>query len=167
MGVDPLQPEWRVQKHSDTQIFKSSSALVTQPFPPEAITLLKTRLEDYPTLSATPSQPSMIQLLGGGGAMGRVPRDDTAVWHRAAQFVVQYDAYWTAPQDGKATLDWINAFRRDTTPYTVGAYINYADDQLKNPLHQYYGDHLTKLSQIKQHWDPRNFFRFPQSIPVS
>ncbi len=167
MGVDPLQPEWRVQKHSDTQIFKSSSALVTQPFPPEATTLLKTRLEDYPTLSAAPSQPSMIQLLGGGGAMGRVPREDTAVWHRAAQFVVQYDAYWTAPQDGKATLDWINAFRRDTIPYTVGAYVNYADDQLKNPLHQYYGDHLTKLKQIKKHWDPGNFFRFPQSIPVS
>ena len=167
MGVDPLQPEWRVQKHSDSQIFKSSSALAYHPFPAKAIALLKARLEACPPLSAAPSQPSMIQLLGGAGAMSRVPREATAVWHRAAQFVVQYDAYWTAPENGKATLEWINAFRRDTIPYTVGAYVNYADDQLINPLCQYYGDHLARLVEIKRRWDPDNVFQFPQSIPLS
>ncbi|MBV9849132.1 MAG: FAD-binding oxidoreductase [Armatimonadetes bacterium] len=167
LGVDPQQPEWRVQKHSDDQIFKSSSALAYEPFPPQAITLLKSRIEACPTLSAAPSQPSMIQLLGGGGAMGRVPQDATAVWHRQTKFVVQYDAYWTAPQDGKMTLDWITAFRQDMTPYTVGAYVNYADDRLENPLQQYYGDHLGRLMDIKRCWDPDNVFRFPQSIPVS
>lgn len=167
LGVDPLQPEWRIQKHSDDQIFKSSSALVYQPFPPEAIALLKSRLEAYPGLSASPSQPSMIQLLGGGGAMSRVATDATAVWHRRTKFVVQYDAYWTAPEDGKKTLAWITDFRREMTPYTVGAYVNYADDKLTDPLRQYYGDNLARLVEIKRHWDPGNFFQFPQSLPLS
>ena len=166
LGVDPLQPEWRVQKHSDTQIFKSSSALAYQPFPAEAISLLKSRLEACPTLSAAPSQASMIQLLGGGGAMSRVAPTATAVWHRATRFVVQYDAYWTAPEDGRKTLDWIIGFRRDMEAYTVGAYVNYADDRLKAPLHQYYGDNLARLVEIKRRWDPDNLFRFPQSIPL-
>lgn len=167
LGVDPLQPEWRVQKHSDDQIFKSSSALAYQPFPPEAIALVKSRLEACPTLSAAPSQPSMIQLLGGGGAMGRIAKDATAVWHRQTKFVVQYDAYWTAPEDGKKTLEWITDFRREMTPYTVGAYVNYADDRLVNPLQQYYGDNLKRLVEIKQKWDPQNVFHFPQSVPLS
>ena len=165
LGVDPLQPEWRVQKHSDTQIFKSSSALAYQPFPPEAIALLKSRLEACPTLSAAPSQPSMIQLLGGGGAMSRIAPTDTAVWHRSTKFVVQYDAYWTAPEDGRKTLDWIIDFRREMEAYTVGAYVNYADDHLKDPLHQYYGDNLARLVEIKRRWDPDNVFHFPQSVP--
>lgn len=167
LGTDPLQPEWRVQKHSDTQIFKSSSALAYQPFPFEAISLLKSGLEACPTLSASPSQPSMIQLLGGAGAMSRVPQNATAVWHRQAKFVVQYDAYWTAPEDGRKTLEWITGFRHQMTPYTVGAYVNYADHRLINPLRQYFGDHLEKLVAIKRKWDPGNFFQFPQSIPVS
>lgn len=99
--------------------------------------------------------------------MSRVAPDATAVWHRQTKFVVQYDAYWTAPEDGKKTLAWITDFRREMTPYTVGAYVNYADDRLTDPMHQYYGGNLARLVEIKRHWDPGNFFQFPQSIPLS
>lgn len=166
LGVDPMNPEWFVHKHSDDQIFKSSSAFSYAPFPPEALTLLRRELEAAPPLSADPSQPSMIQLLGGGGAVAVPATDATAAFHRKAQFVVQYDAYWTAHQDSRDTIQWIERFRKLMSPYTKGAYVNYSDHYLVDPLEQYYGDNLPKLKKIKKQYDPENFFRFPQSIPV-
>ena len=70
-GVDPSNPTWAIRKHDDTQLFKSTSAVAFDLFPPEAIKLFKTWLENVPPLSAPPSQPSMIQLLGGRRKDGR------------------------------------------------------------------------------------------------
>jgi len=53
------------------------------------------------------NEPSMIQLLAGGGAPSRVAVDATAVPHRGAAFVVQYDTYWTDPADAQRSIDWI------------------------------------------------------------
>jgi FAD/FMN-containing dehydrogenase len=165
VGVDPMIPEWRVHKHSDEQIFKSSSALAYELFPPEALSTLKKELEIVPPLSADPSQPSMIQLLGGGGAVARPSTDATAAYHRKAKFVVQYDAYWTARQDSAATISWIEHFRSLLAPYTRGAYVNYVDHFIKDPLVEYFADNLPRLKEIKKKYDPDNFFHWPQSIP--
>jgi FAD/FMN-containing dehydrogenase len=166
LGVDPMNPQWRVNKHTDTQIFKSSSAFAYDPFPPEALRLLKQNLESVPPPSAPPSQPSMIQLLGGGGAVARPATDATAAFHRKARCVVQYDGYWTAPQDSRKMLAWIEHFRRVMAPYTRGAYVNYVDDAIDKPLEAYYGDNLPRLIEIKGKYDPENVFQFPQSLPL-
>jgi len=164
LGVDPMNPKWAILKHTDTQIFKSSSTFGYAPFPPEALEILKANLENAPPLSAPPSQPSMIQLLGGGGMVASLPTDATAAFHRLARFVVQYDAYWTAPEDGNKTIRWIEHFRRLLAPYTRGAYVNYVDDHIKDPLQAYYGDNLKRLRKIKKTYDPDGIFTFPQAI---
>jgi len=167
-GVDPLNPTWAISPHDDSEIFKSTSAIATQVFPPEAITMLKTALENCPPLSAPPAQPSMVQLLGGSGKLAVPAKDATAIWWRDALFIVQYDGYWTAPEDGPDTIDWVVKTRQSMLPYAHGAYINYVDTTLgPDWAEQYYGGNLPRLMEIKKKYDPRNFFNFPQSIPLA
>ncbi len=166
LGVNPVNPMWNINPHTDQQIFKSTSGVVNQILPMEAISLMKKHLDEVPLLSSLPSQPSMVQLLGGGGAVGRVAKDATAMYYRDAKFVIQFDAYWTAPQDGAKTIAWAEEFRVAMLPYTVGAYVNYVDHYIKDYLKAYYAENLPRLVAVKKQYDPENFFKFPQSIPT-
>jgi FAD/FMN-containing dehydrogenase len=162
--VDPALPTWAVQVHSDQQIYKSTSAAALSPLPPAAISLLRGFLEAPPPLAQQPVQVSMVQLLPGGGAPSRVPQDATAVYLRDAKLVLQYDGYWVAPQDAGPTMSWVRRMREAMQPYTQGAYVNYVDSDLADPLQAYYGPHLPRLREIKRRYDPDNVFNFPQSI---
>ena len=165
-GVDPTNPEWALRVHSDSQLFKSTSAVAMESIPDEGIAVMKHWLENYPPLSAPPSQASMIQLLGGGGKAGEPAPEDTAVYWRKAHFVMQYDGYWTAPEDAQPTIDWVIAMRQAMLPWAKEAYVNYQDDALgPDWLEQYYGGNLARLREVKKKYDPENFFNFPQSIP--
>ena len=166
-GVDPLNPQWAIRQHGDNQLFKSAASFAYEPFPPEAITMLRKFLEEVPPLSAPPSQASMVQLLSGGGAIEDVPLDATAAYHRRSKFVVQYDGYWTAPQDYAPTYDWVVNMREKLLPYASYGYVNYHDATLKDFGHDYYGTNFERLVEVKAKWDPDNFFNFPQSIPLS
>lgn len=162
LGVDPLQPAWRVNKHTDNQIFKSTSSFSLAPFPAEAITLLRKALESVPPLDAPPSQPTMVQLLAGGGAIAKPAPDATPIPYRSAHFVVQYDGYWTSPKDARETVQWVNALRKELQPYTVGAYINYMDNDIKDINHASFGPNLERLRKVKHQYDKDNLFDFPQ-----
>ncbi|MGA9872925.1 MAG: BBE domain-containing protein, partial [Rhodococcus sp. (in: high G+C Gram-positive bacteria)] len=57
----------------------------------------------------------------------------------------------------------------------AGAYINYPDSDLKDPAWNtsgvpwstlYYGDHYSRLQEIKATWDPGNLFRHDLSIEL-
>ncbi|MEX2430557.1 MAG: BBE domain-containing protein, partial [Dehalococcoidia bacterium] len=117
--------------------------------------------------SVPPSEACMVQLLGGGGALSSLRPEDTAVYWRHARFIVQYDGFWTAPDDGRKIMDWVEQFRNDMLSYTEGAYVNYVDSRIAEPLEAYYGKNLERLRQVKKRYDPDNFFHFPQSIPPS
>jgi FAD/FMN-containing dehydrogenase len=166
-GVDLQNPSWAIRQHGDSQLFKSASAVATEYFPMEAIQKLRHWLENVPALSAAPSQPSMVQLLSGGGQMAVPSVTSTAVVHRNAKFMVQYDGYWTAKQDEQATKDWVINMRNDLLPWTNGAYVNYQDPSLgAGFVDAYYGENLAKLKLVKAKHDPDGFFSFPQSIPL-
>jgi len=167
MGVDPKAPLLRSNMHDDHQIFKSSSSFAGQLLPLEAINFMKYNLEHVPPLMSPPSQPTMIQLLGGGGQIARRDPTDTAAYHRLARLVVQYDAYWTDPQDAQRTIEWHNSLRDSMLNFTHGAYVNYSDASIKNPLKQYFGPNLERLVSVKRKYDPHNIFNFQQSIPVN
>jgi hypothetical protein len=165
-GVDLTNPTWAILQHSDEQLFKSTSAFAFDFLSKDGIAMLKDGLDKVPPLSAPPSQPSMIQLLGCGGAAARVPWDATPVYARACKFIVQYDGYWTAPEDADKTIKWVNDFRTAMLPHAYGAYTNYSDDMLEDPMAAYYGPNIDRLKKVKAAYDPLNVFNFAQSIPV-
>lgn len=164
-GVDPTRPQWILHPHNDRQFFKSTSAVAKAPFPADALALLKSRIEGAPPQTDwETNEPSMIQLLAGGGAPGRVAIDATAVPHRAAQFVVQYDAYWTDPANRQKSEDWIEGVRAAMLPFAGGAYVNYVDSRIEDYLDAYYGPNLARLASVKRAVDPTHVFTFPQGI---
>jgi FAD/FMN-containing dehydrogenase len=166
-GVDPKHPQWMIHPHDDMQLFKSTSAVAYEPFPKAGLELLKAQLELAPVQAGwETNEPSMVQLLAGGGAPGRIAVDGTAMPHRKAAFVVQYDAYWTDPADQPVAEKWIEGVRTAMLPYAYNAYVNYVDLQIEDYLDAYYVTNLPRLIEVKGRVDPDNVFNFQQSIPT-
>lgn len=166
-GVDPIRPQWLVHIHNDQEMLKSTSAFAYETFSESGLATLKRNLETAPSFPGTQSRPCMVQLLGGGGAPARIAQDATAVFHRQAKFILQYDGFWTAPQDAAQVAEWVRNFRTSMLPYTRGAYVNYVDANLTDWLCEYYGDNAKRLVDVKRKYDPDNVFNFPQSIPLT
>ena len=156
-GADPKNPQWMLHPHNDRQLFKSTSAVAYEPFPLAALNLLKSQLESAPAQQdRDTNEPSMVQLLAGGGAPGRVAVDGTAVPHRKAVCVVQYDAYWTDPADQTVAENWIEGVRTAMLPFAKNAYVNYVDSRIEDYLDAYYVTNLPRLLEVKRAVDPQN-----------
>jgi FAD/FMN-containing dehydrogenase len=160
----PEAKDWRAELR-DEQVFKSTSAVAFEPIPGQAIDLLRVAIENSPRKPGERNQPDMVQLLSGGGASARQGIQDTAVFHRGAKFVLQYDGYWDDPADEGVNTEWVEKMRDSMLPYATGAYVNYHDALLEDPLVAYYGPNLVRLAEVKKAYDPGNVFRFPHSIP--
>lgn len=113
-----------------------------------------------------PSGYSMARFdLLGGGAVARVPGDATAFAHRDALFYISIISLWVHDYAAPSNLTWIDGFAGAMRPYLNGeVYQNYADDDLANWPHAYYGANYPRLQQVKRAYDPGDFFRHPQSI---
>jgi FAD/FMN-containing dehydrogenase len=50
--------------------------------------------------------------------------------------------------------------------FTNQAYQNFADRTREDWQEAYYGENFSRLVEVKQAYDPDNFFNFQQSIPT-
>jgi FAD/FMN-containing dehydrogenase len=102
-----------------------------------------------------------------GGAIERVPRDDTAFFWRDQRFSFTFIGIYDPAEAkwGEQTRDWADAFRHAMEPYfSGGVYVNYVQADLSDWQHAYYGEHYPRLRSIKQEHDPGHVFRFPQDV---
>jgi hypothetical protein len=99
-----------------------------------------------------------------GGAVTRVAPTATAYPHRNGLASIQYTA--TFP-DGTnpAPLDaYVRGFRAAMVPYLGdGAYVNYSDSTLADPLTSYFGANAARLKGVRAKYDPRGVFTQPQA----
>lgn len=102
-----------------------------------------------------------------GAAYSRVAPDATAYTHRDANFVINVHARWETPEEDKACISWARDFFERASPYaTGGVYVNFMTEDEGDRIQggAYKSDVLSRLTEVKNKWDPRNFFRMNQNI---
>jgi FAD/FMN-containing dehydrogenase len=117
---------------------------------------------------------ALLQVDSYGCKINEVAREATAVPQRSSILKLQYQTYWTAPEDDRVNLAWINGFYRDMygdrgpMPDKVfdGCYVNYCDSDLKDWQTLYYGENYPRLQRAKAAWDPHDIFHHGQSIEL-
>jgi FAD/FMN-containing dehydrogenase len=93
-----------------------------------------------------------------GGAYNDPVPDATAFPHRSARFLLKHTA---ALED----REWLRRSYETTHPHgTGGAYVNFPDPTLDDPLTAYHGPNLDRLRAVKAEYDPTGVFGFAQSI---
>ncbi|MFI1566066.1 FAD-binding oxidoreductase [Streptomyces sp. NPDC020490] len=106
-----------------------------------------------------------IALTALGGAVNRVSPTATAFVHRRSRMLAQYIASWPASGSGTTARAWLASAHDAMKPYASGAaYQNYTDPALTNWRQAYYGDAVTRLTQLKKQYDPNRFFTYPQAL---
>jgi FAD/FMN-containing dehydrogenase len=105
-----------------------------------------------------------------GGAYNQRPAEATAFPHRSSAYWVKHtarlDAYPSATAM-EAARRWVE--RSWATLHAEGTghvFPNFADLDLEDWGHAYYGSNYERLLEVKTRYDPDNVFRFRQSLPV-
>jgi hypothetical protein len=158
-----LQPQGQLGRAR----FKGKSDYANRPLSQRGIATLVAQIESR---AAGGPGSGIVLLDSSGGAINRIGKAATAFVHRDGLFSLQYLSYWNVSAPASvvgANLNFLRRFRRAMRPYVSGfAYQNYIDPELANWRHAYYGSNFSRLVAVKRRYDPRNVFRFRQSIPT-
>lgn len=118
--------------------------------------------------AATAPDPNDVLIIEPyGGAIAQVPRLASAFVHRDVDMDLFVDVFWQDDADKPKAQAWLAGFMDIVAPYLNGhVYQNYPHAGLKDFARAYWGDALPRLQRVKAKYDPGNFFRFAQSIPM-
>ncbi|MEJ1231213.1 MAG: FAD-dependent oxidoreductase [Galbitalea sp.] len=100
-----------------------------------------------------------------GGAVGNLAPSATAFPHRSALASIQYTATFPDGTDPAPLDAYVRGFRAAMTPYWgEGAYVNYSDATLTDPLASYFAANAKRLGRVRAKYDPDGVFTQPQSF---
>ncbi len=116
-----------------------------------------------------PSAMSAVAIEHLGGAVSRVPDDDTVFSHRGAPFNLLIVGIWPDAADNPKNIEWVRKLWDSMQPHsTGGVYVNYlgraADEGLDRIRAAYGGAKYQRLVALKRKYDPDNVFRLNQNI---
>lgn len=143
---------------------KVKSFMAFQPIPNAAIQLAINYFEQLRATQAKFQVVFEFMALGGKLTQGDTayfPRQATEWWHQTAT--------WNEQEQEAAALTSLRLFYDSVAPLVSNfCYSNDVDYDLGSSyLQAYYGDHVPRLIQIKDKYDPNNIFHWTQSIPTS
>jgi len=103
-----------------------------------------------------------------GGATSRVAADATAFGDRSGAYMLSVDGNWADPSDDEPGIAWTRSFVDDAErlPTARGIYLNFSgdaeiDDDLRASA---FGDNLSRLSEVKERFDPTNLFSLNNNV---
>jgi hypothetical protein len=118
-------------------------------------------------LATIPSPASQIELSYLGGAAGRVPASETAFGDRSSPFIVNLLGNWSDAADDAVNIAWVRGLFAELRPsMTPGVYVNFMSGDEQDRVPEAYRERWDRLVDVKTHYDPNNFFRLNQNIPV-
>ncbi|MFI6600763.1 FAD-binding oxidoreductase [Nonomuraea sp. NPDC050536] len=170
-GADPaaVEPLLGLGEVVDSEITVKPYAEVLEEaaLPPGWLPIVRNRFADVLTdelvddiLAHKDRVPMMyVELRAVGGAMARVPADDTAFAHRSAEIML-LTVVLGSPDDHMPVRDEFEAVWRVLEPHTSGAYVNFFSETTQADLEAVYPDATRKrLAVVKATYDPDNLFR--------
>jgi len=99
------------------------------------------------------------------GAGDDKPNNENAFAQRGASFLVAFMPLWTDPADDQAQIAWAKTAWDELEPHSSGvAYLNYISEGDEEAVQTSFGSNLTRLAELKQKYDPENFFSLNQNI---
>jgi len=103
-----------------------------------------------------------------GGKATRINPHATAFAHRKAKYNFLLLGSWDSASETAAGMQWVNDFWDAMKPAIGdGVYVNYmAGDESQQRVRNAYGTNYDRLQAVKAKYDPENFFRMNQNIPV-
>ena len=99
------------------------------------------------------------------GAAHRPGRNDTPWSYREANFAQVIVGVDPDPANKEKITSWSKAYWQALHPYSAGgAYVNMMMDEGQERVQAAYRDNYPRLAEIKQKYDPTNFFHVNQNI---
>ena len=109
------------------------------------------------------SPMTLVPINAWGGAISRVPNDATAFGHRDSKFTVYIFTIWDDPDERDRHVHWARAFHEALRPHMNGIYVNEMGPEER--VHEAYSaTTYARLVEVKNAYDPANFFRMNQNI---
>jgi len=110
-----------------------------------------------------PSSISSLDIWALGGALARMPSNESAFARRDAPFLLGIEANWDAPEQDEANVSWAREVYRDVARRfpTEGTYLNFPGfgEEGDALLRASYGANYARLAEVKAKYDPTNLFR--------
>ncbi len=112
-----------------------------------------------------PSPYTAVAIEPFGGAVTRVGVEETAFPHRVASFSLVLVGMWMDRAEAEANIRWVRDYWNAMQPFATDAvYVNYLDTDDSARVRAAYGPTFRRLRELKEKYDPDNFFRVNQNI---
>jgi FAD/FMN-containing dehydrogenase len=175
--VDQYRDIWRSGTYRDLNVYLLTYPTVLPPdVPNSARSLAKSHIvERYLTIEecaaiielyrASPNEDNFIGFEAYGGAVNAIAPDATAFCHRTASMDVFLFSFWLREISRDSAEAYVDEFDRVLHPLSKGrSYQNYPNRRIEDFGAAYFGDNLPRLLDVKQAYDPDDFFTFPQGL---
>ncbi|KAN0000911.1 hypothetical protein ACTFIZ_001373 [Dictyostelium cf. discoideum] len=134
---------------------------------------LKEIMELAPTIINKMKEPDAIANFSStiyyhGGIQNQLSKDNCSFIHRGDECTWSYTfiCLYTKEINDEIFKEWKLKINSSLNIFGNQIYQNYPDNESSNWQFAYYGNHYQKLQQIKQKYDPNNYFKFQQSIEL-